>query len=463
MNAKMRTSTDASKLRRRAEVRLRHEGQGMRSIRAAEPGSPPGAARLLHELQVHQVELETQNAALEEARNRLETLLEKYTDLYDLAPIGYFSLDERGRILEVNLTGAALLGVERSRLVRGSLLRFVARPSQPVFLDFLQRIFAAAENRACELVLSRGGVESASFWANLHGISVTSTDDQPRWCRVAVSDITALMEAREAQLRMRSLSVANQELKREVVRRRASEEALKSSQREQARLLKQSRTMQNQLRHVSHQILRVQEEERRRISRELHDDITQTLVNISVQLATLARTSSVNPADLRKHIVRTQRWVEVSVNKVHEFARALRPALLDDLGLIPTLHSCLKEFTERTGVRAELTIYSGVERLSNAHRTMLYRVAQSALTNVAQHANATRVKVNIRRIPGAVIMEVIDDGRSFEVERILHSVRGKRLGILGMRERVEMVGGTFAVTSTRGEGTTVRVAIPSSI
>ena len=89
-----------------------------------------------------------QNAELQEARDRMEALLEKYTDLYDFAPVGYFSLDEQGLILEVNLTGAALLGVERSRLINRRLPRFVAPASQPVFLAFLERVFAGTGNRS---------------------------------------------------------------------------------------------------------------------------------------------------------------------------------------------------------------------------------------------------------------------------------------------------------------------------
>src|SRR6059058_6012802 len=115
-------------LRRRAEVRLREGQNGLRN----DPGSKAAGAelgssqqRLLHELQVHQVELEMQNMELQEARERTEVLLEKYTDQYELAPVGYFSLDVSGLILEVNLTGAALLGVERSRLIKRPLVRFV--------------------------------------------------------------------------------------------------------------------------------------------------------------------------------------------------------------------------------------------------------------------------------------------------------------------------------------------------
>ena len=152
-------------------------------------------------------------------------------------------------------------------------------------------------------------------------------------------------------------------MKREIVRRQAVEEALKQSEQHQSRLLEQSRHMQEQLRHLSRQILQAQEEERKRISRELHDDIAQTLVGINVHLASLARRPRPTPRGLSRSIARTQRLVEKSVDIVHRFARELRPAVLDDLGLIPALHSFMKDFTKRDGHPRSL--HDLCRRLSN--------------------------------------------------------------------------------------------------
>ncbi len=218
--------------------------------------------------------------------------------------------------------------------------------------------------------------------------------------------------------------------------------------------------MQEQLRHLSHQILQTQEEERKRISRELHDGITQTLVGITVHLETLAREAKLNPQGLGHRIARTQRLVEKSVNLVHQFARELRPTALDDLGLIATLHSVLKDFMKRTGIRVRFTTFAGVEQLDSARRTVLYRVVQSALANVAQHAHASRVKVSIRRVADVVHLEIADNGRSFRMEHLLRANKSRRLGLVGMRERVEMVGGDFSIESTPAHGTTIRAQIP---
>lgn len=256
------------------------------------------------------------------------------------------------------------------------------------------------------------------------------------------------------------LAASNRRLKQEIVQRKAAERALRKSERHYSELLQQSRQMQEQLRHLSHQLLSAQEEERKTISRELHDEIAQTLTGINVQLGTLKLAAALDIKDLQKRISGTQRLVEESVRIVHKFARELRPSVLDDLGLIPALHSFVKSFSERTHIRIRLRIFAGVEQLDPAKRTMLYRVAQEALTNVARHAHATQVEMHIEKLSDAVHMQIKDDGRSFSVERMLHGKKINRLGLLGMRERVEMVGGHFNIESAPGKGTAVEVQIP---
>jgi two-component system, NarL family, sensor histidine kinase DegS len=120
----------------------------------------------------------------------------------------------------------------------------------------------------------------------------------------------------------------------------------------------------------------------------------------------------------------------------------------------------MKRFTKETGVRASLTAFAGVEELSGPKRTVLYRVAQEGLTNVARHAHASRVEVSIQRLPKAVYMHIKDNGRAFEVERMWHARKSQHLGLLGMRERVEMIGGTFTIESAPGKGTTLQTHIP---
>jgi signal transduction histidine kinase len=120
----------------------------------------------------------------------------------------------------------------------------------------------------------------------------------------------------------------------------------------------------------------------------------------------------------------------------------------------------MKNFTAQTGVRTHLTAFAGVEDLEIVQRTVLFRVAQEALTNVARHAKASSAEVSIHKLPDCICMKIKDDGKSFQVQRQMQVKGSKRLGLLGMRERLEMVGGRFEVESTPGEGTTVQARIP---
>ena len=256
------------------------------------------------------------------------------------------------------------------------------------------------------------------------------------------------------------LAAAHRQLKREIGRREAVQEALKNSERHYGQLLEKSRRMQEHLRRLSHELLSAQEEERKRISRELHDEIGQTLTAINVRLAALKQEATVNTAGLKKKISSTQRLVDRSMNTVHRFARELRPSLLDDMGLIPALHAHMKDFTRRTHIPIHCRAYAAVEQLSSEKRTVLYRVAQEAFANIAKHAQASVVEVRIQRLPGAVRMEIHDNGKSFEVQKVLSTRRIRRLGLIGMRERVEMVGGAFNIESAPGKGTTICAEIP---
>lgn len=264
----------------------------------------------------------------------------------------------------------------------------------------------------------------------------------------------------ELSRRTQDLASSNQQLKNEIKKRKGVEKTLRESKQQTTGLLAQSRLLQSQLQTLSRSILLVQEDERKRISRELHDVIVQLLTGINVRLATLKNESVLDSKELIRKISDTQQLVVKSVDIVHRFARELRPAMLDDLGLMPALHSYMKDFIKETGVRVSLAVFEGLEELSNTKRTVIYRVVQEALTNVARHAHATRVEVCIEKLGSAVSMRVHDDGKAFDVNKLWQARKNKHLGVLGMRERVEMVRGTFSIESAPDQGTTILVQIP---
>jgi signal transduction histidine kinase len=246
----------------------------------------------------------------------------------------------------------------------------------------------------------------------------------------------------------------------EILRLRDAEAALTDSERRNADSLRQSDILQDQLRRLSRQVLSAQEDERKQISRELHDVIAQTLTGITLRLATLKRQAELDTKTLDRNIARTQRLVGESVEIVRRFARELRPAALDDLGLVPALQSYANRLGRRSNLHISIAADATVERLDMARRTVLFRIAVEALTNVSRHAHATTATIVISAIADGFRMEIHDDGRSFQVDRVLSKRGSGRLGLIGMRERIEMVGGRFEIVSAPGSGTTVGVTIP---
>jgi signal transduction histidine kinase len=239
----------------------------------------------------------------------------------------------------------------------------------------------------------------------------------------------------------------------------ASVDSIRKGAEEYRALFSESQIMQKKMRQMTHQVITAQEEERKQISRDLHDEVVQALIAIILNLATLKIGATTT---MKKKITHAQLLVKNSVNAVHRFARKLRPAMLDDLGLIPTLHMYIKSLAEREKIKIRMTAFGGVEALDNDERTVLFRVAQEALINVVRHAHATLVKISISEISGVIRMEINDNGKSFHVEKTVLHKNPKRLGLIGMKERVELVGGSLTIESAPGKGTTVRAEIPST-
>ncbi len=263
-------------------------------------------------------------------------------------------------------------------------------------------------------------------------------------------------------LRLQAAAIArrHRQLEREVIRRKAGEARIVEVGERYRALFRASELMQGKLRKLTRQILAAQETERTNISRELHDEVVQTLVGINVELAALSQSASTSVLTLNEKIAQARRLVGRSVRAVHRFARELRPTVLDDIGLIPALHALSKTLADKSKLRIKMTASPGVEALGIAKRTVLYRVAQEALTNVARHAEATLVRLSITQQAGGIQLEIGDNGKSFPVAATLQARNNRRLGLIGMRERVEMVGGRFAIESVAAVGTTIRAVIP---
>ena len=338
-------------------------------------------------------------------------------------------------------------GLGRIALLGGLATRDLALLHEHALIELADK-FQFAETR-------NGALKRAGFFFTQALIPLESAQRATR-------DTNRMLQQHNATLRLHAAALArgNRSLQREITRRKRGELVIRRGRAEYLKLLVQSQVMQKKLRQVARQILNAHEEERKKISRELHDEVVQTLVGINVSLSALGQSSMLGRASFKAKIARTQRLVEHSVNAVHQFARELRPALLDDLGLIPALHAYCKAVARRNGMKIQLTAFAGVEAMRIDRRTVLYRVAQEALTNVVRHADASAVRVEVTESMRRVRLEIADNGKSFNVERTLLAKNNRRLGLIGMKERIEMVGGTLTIESLPGNGTTVRAELP---
>jgi PAS domain S-box-containing protein len=437
-------------LRRRAEHRLRKRPTG-----TARAEIQADTQRILHELQVHQIELELQNEELQKAKDEVDAGLRKYTDLYEQAPAGYYTLAADGTIQLMNLTGASMVGMERSQLIGRRFGLLVSTEHRPAFNSFLKRAFAVRSKLSGEFELMGKGQFPQTVRIEAQRLPNGVE------CRTVVVDISEHRRAEEAQSRLDVATATNSKLQLEIIRREAVEAALKQSEGNAQRLLRESIKMQRQLRNMSHRILQVQEEQRKEISRELHDQITQTLIGINIHMAAFAKAVKSDPRNVTQSAAPIRRLVIKAVETVHRFAQDLRPAMLDEIGLIPSLISYVRGFPKPKGLEIQFKAFAREVTLDNEKRTVLYRVAQEALVNVAKHAKATKVEVTVLDAPGGVCLEIADNGKSFDIKRIEIKKATKHLGLIGMRERVGMVGGKFSVESAKGIGTTVRATVPS--
>lgn len=250
------------------------------------PGPPLDvldARRLLQELEIHQIELEMQNRELQKARNEAEEAREIYRDLYDFAPVGYFTLSREGDVLMANLTGAMLLGIERDKLTGCAFTQWIAPNKHEEFGDFLKRVLNGKESVSIELEIRQTG--GKRYFADIEA-HMGSGD---RVCRMMVTDVTR-RKAEQKTERLRKISTrSNRKLQEEVLHWREMEAALKTAREELSESLEKSEEQKEQLLKLSRALLHAQEEERNRISRELQNRIVQALVSIQHELELLAR------------------------------------------------------------------------------------------------------------------------------------------------------------------------------
>ena len=211
--------------------------------------------------------------------------------------------------------------------------------------------------------------------------------------------------------------------------------------------------LESERRESARRALLVQENERQRIARELHDEVGQTLTGVMLQLEGIHRAA---PPELGEAVAQLQETARGGVEEVREIARGLRPQALDEFGLRSALATLAAGFEERTRVRVRVRVAPDLPALAAEQDLAVYRVAQEGLTNVARHAGAGEVELSLTRVVGGVLLRVADDGCGITPEQ----AAGDSSGLGGMRERALLIGGALSVRSQPDGGTEVTLAVP---
>lgn len=402
MNRKPNPPARAGALRRQAE----------RQLNSGKPGPRPRAdlERLLHELQVHQVELELQNAELQGTRDELTEALARYTELYDFAPAGYLTTRPDGTILLANLTAATLLGIERPRLLGCRLASFVDPASRPALEAVLTRASEARTTQTAELSIPTAGRQPLTVQIEVRG------PNGGQEYRVLLTDITERKEAEES------------------------------------------------LRRLTSGLLHAQDEERRRVARELHDTTAQSLTALLLKLNLLRH--AVPGLDGRaKHLLADSLTLASQcTQEIRTSSYLLHPPILDDLGLAEAIRDHADGFARRTGLRVDLELSPELNRLPRATELALFRILQEALTNILRHSGSRTASISLAQSSDQCRLEIRDQGRGMSS---LASTApggpppgGAGMGIVGMRERIRQLGGQLVIHSGP-RGTSIVATLPT--
>ena len=269
-----------------------------------------------------------------------------------------------------------------------------------------------------------------------------------------------LRAAEQYRLQAEELRAANEELavkaEEQVRAAMAAERAARlAAEAECARLYAEVLESRERVQHLSHRLIEAQEEERRHMARELHDEVGQELTGLRLALEQIGR---LPPAERDARLAVAHQATQELIARIRALSLDLRPAMLDDGGLLPALLWQLRRFHDRTGIAVDLRHQGLEQRLPPAVETVAYRVVQEALTNIARHAGIGRASIRLLAAPAQLLVQVRDSGRGFVLAAAMRA--GRSGGLTGMQERVALLGGTMSIETALGEGTVLTVDLP---
>ena len=216
-----------------------------------------------------------------------------------------------------------------------------------------------------------------------------------------------------------------------------------------------------QARQLGLSVIKAQEEERRRVAREIHDGPAQLLANVVLRIDVCQKLFDVDPSRLRMELEQLKDVVRLSLQDVRKIIFDLRPMALDDLGLIPALRQFLKDYQQRTTIETDFAFFGHDRRFDSTFEVAIFRLVQEALTNVSKHARATQVWVKVEVTHSREIrMSIKDNGAGFDVAAVQAESAGKKFGLMGMKERAGLLGGVMEIQSALGQGTRLGFIFP---
>ena len=238
-----------------------------------------------------------------------------------------------------------------------------------------------------------------------------------------------------------------------------------TSAQEKADLFEEVQQQRKQLRFLNKRLNEVKEAEHKQLARELHDELGQSLTAIQINLAAVKQELNGTLSLLgTERLKETEQLTGHTLERVRELSLDLRPPMLDDLGLIPTVRWYVKRYAKRLGIKADLDLDTAMPRLSPVYETNLYRIIQEGLTNVAKHAQATKVTVSIQQIDHQLILGIGDNGNGFDAAQLLERPPDQRgTGLIGIQERVLLLDGDVDIESNVSKGTVITVTVPLKI
>ncbi|MBX3301818.1 MAG: PAS domain S-box protein [Nitrospira sp.] len=416
--ADLRKESQLAALRRQAEQWL---GQ---SIKHIVPNlKPKNVKALVQELQVHQVELEMQCEELERAQSELAESRDTYRELYESIPVGYVTLDRHGGMYDVNPTAKVLLQIDASSHSIQNFNAYLSDKEVNRFVMFCRRVIATQTADVTELELKR--LNQSVFPAAVQAAPVKSGKDKVNRLRMTFTDLTHRKEAEETLHRQHLELEAN----------RAELQAL------------------------TRKLFTVQEDERKRIARDLHDDYCQRVTALILEVNMLKKACERTASSLVPRLTAMSHKLSGILNDFRTLSHELLPRSLGDTSLAVSIRHLVKEFSDKAGFEIKFFEQAVPRNIQSGTMTTIFRLLQESLCNIMKHANAKHVTVTLAgTAQGGIELVLVDDGVGFDTTRAWDGQKG--MGIVSMRERIRLAGGTFKIISQPGQGTTVISVLP---